>query len=128
MMQLDNEPMEAYERANAYCNDSARAGASALTSAEDRAFHAEIAALNGKHTYTMLWDISKFFDSIKLQTLINEARATGFHAALSSLPHGALGTEETTVSEMCWRPYCGHRHLNISWLQTLDRAGTCLHY
>ena len=54
LMQLDNEQMEAFEAREAFENDSAKAGASAVDAAEDRALEAEIAAAEGKHTMVLL--------------------------------------------------------------------------
>ena len=66
LMQMDAELVDEYEVTNAYYRDSAKKGASALTSAEDRALMAELASLKGLSTYTLLWDISKFFDSMNV--------------------------------------------------------------
>ena len=45
LMELDNEEVAAFERANAFEHDSATAGASAVAAAEDRAMEAELARL-----------------------------------------------------------------------------------
>lgn len=92
LMQLDHAPMDGYKSKNAFIIDSAKKGASAVTSAEDRASMAELAHLSGMRTYTLLWDISKFFDSIQLPSLIAEAKATHFpvhQLALSLTVHSA---------------------------------------
>ena len=78
LMQLDNEQMEAFEAREAFENDSAKAGASAVDAAEDRALEAEIAAAEGKHTMVLLWDIKKFFDSIDIPILFQKAEELGF--------------------------------------------------
>ena len=78
LMELDNEEVAEYERTNAYRGDSATAGASAVRAAEDRALEAELANFEGQQTITLLWDIKKFFDSIDISKLIEEAEATGF--------------------------------------------------
>ena len=46
-MELDNEAVAAFETENAYEHDSAKAGASAVVAAEDRALTAELARLEG---------------------------------------------------------------------------------
>ena len=50
LMQLDNDEIEAFEKVNAFKNDSAKAGSSAIEAAEDRAWLAELAKLKGKST------------------------------------------------------------------------------
>ena len=78
LMELDNEEVAAYEKLNACHGNSATAGASAVSAAEDRAMAAELETAEGKKIITMLWDIKKFFDSINISVLIEEAKATGF--------------------------------------------------
>jgi hypothetical protein len=78
LMALDNTRVAAFEKENAYCNDSAAAGASALLAAEDRALEAELEAALGNPTFTILWDFAKFFDSVDLGILIEEAVIVGF--------------------------------------------------
>ena len=57
LMQLDNEPVVDFEHRKAFVNDSAKAGASAIHAAEDRALQAEIAQYKNKKTMNILWDI-----------------------------------------------------------------------
>jgi len=78
LMQLDNEELEAFEADNAFANDSAKAGASAVIAAEDRALEAEIAHDEGYQTLTMLFDMKKFFDSLDVATLFRMAKRCGF--------------------------------------------------
>jgi hypothetical protein len=78
LMQLDNDSMQEFENRVAYSKDSAKAGASAVDAAEDRALEAEIAAASGKQTIVLLWDIKKFFDSIDIPILFEKARQMGF--------------------------------------------------
>jgi hypothetical protein len=44
----------------------------------DRALLAELEASEGRQTVTILWDLKKFFDSINIQILVDEAEKTGF--------------------------------------------------
>ena len=78
LMQLDNEELEAFEADNAFKNDSAKAGASAVIAAEDRALEAEIAHDEGHQTLTMLFDMKKCFDSLDVATLFRMAKVCGF--------------------------------------------------
>ena len=61
MMELDNEEVAAFEAKNAYTNDSAKAGASAVAAAEDRALEAELAKHEGLLTISTLWDLKFLF-------------------------------------------------------------------
>ena len=61
-------------KASGHARDSAKAGASAVHSAEERALDAELAQAAGKESLLMLWDLQKFFDSVSLQVLVSEAR------------------------------------------------------
>ncbi len=70
LMELDNEEVAEYEKANAFHGDSATAGASAVRAAEDRALLAETSASEGLQAVTLLWDLKKFFDSINIQKLV----------------------------------------------------------
>ena len=78
-MELDNEEVAEYERINAFRGDSAKAGASAVKAAEDRALLAEFEASEGRQTVTILWDLKKFFDSINIPILVEEAEKRAFH-------------------------------------------------
>ena len=78
LMQLDNDQMEVFEAREAFENDSAKAGASAVDAAENRALEAEIAQAEGKFTMVLLWDIKKFFDSIDIPILFQKAGELGF--------------------------------------------------
>ena len=78
LMQLDNEELEAFEADNAFANDSAKAGASAVIAAEDRALEAEIAHDEGYQTLTMLFDMKNFFESLDVATLFRMAKRCGF--------------------------------------------------
>ena len=78
LMALDNARLENIEKDEAYGNDSARAGASASTAAEDRALEAELMSLEGRALFTILWDFKKFFDMIDIEVLIQEAAAVNF--------------------------------------------------
>ena len=91
-MELDNAEVAAFEQANAYVHDSAKAGASAVAAADDRALAAELAKLEGMHSLTTLWDLKKFFDSIDIPTLIELAEDLGFplqQLAMSLIVHQA---------------------------------------
>ena len=77
-MQLDNESMEQFETRVAYENDSAKAGASAVDAAEDRALEAELVHASGKHTIVSLWDVKMLFDSIDVPLFFQKARQIGF--------------------------------------------------
>ena len=68
-MELDNEELQAFEATHAFVNDSAKAGASGVIAAEDRALEVEMAHDEGYHTLTMLYDMKKFFDSINIEKL-----------------------------------------------------------
>lgn len=78
MMALDHDRILAYGQSHAYYRDSAGKGQSALHSAEDRAFDAELATLSGHTTHQVLWDIDNLFDSIDIPTLIRLARHCHF--------------------------------------------------
>ena len=86
-MELDNEELEAFEATHAFVNDSAKAGASGIIAAEDRALEAEMAHDQGYHTLTMLYDMKKFFDSINVSKLFEHAAQFSFsHSNSSSSP------------------------------------------
>ena len=92
LMEMDNEEVAEFEAKNAYQNDSAAAGASAVAAAEDRAVEAELARLSGLVTISTLWDLRKFFDSIDIEVLIQLARDLGFplkQLAVSLIVHQA---------------------------------------
>ena len=78
LMELDNDEVAEYESRNAFHGESATAGASAVRAAEDRALLAELEAREGQQTVTLLWDLKKFFDSINIPKLVEEAEETGF--------------------------------------------------
>lgn len=61
-----------------YHRDSAAAGASAAYAAEVRALEAEIEAMQGRETLTILWDFAKLFDTISPAILLKVADAVGF--------------------------------------------------
>ena len=91
-MELDSEEVKKYEADNAFTNNSARAGASATHAAEERALAAELAMLEGRSLFMILWDIMKLFDSIYVKTLFSEAARTGFpllQLTLSMVVHHA---------------------------------------
>jgi hypothetical protein len=73
LMELDNAEVEQFESREAFENDSAKAGASAVRAAEDRALEAEIAKLEGSNLLTILWDLKKCFDTINIFCLFQEA-------------------------------------------------------
>ena len=92
LMEMDNEEVAQFEAANAFDNDSAKAGASAVSAAEDRALEAELERLEGRFTISALWDIKIFFDSIDVIELIRLSRKHGFplrQLALSMVIHQA---------------------------------------
>ena len=64
LMEIDNEEVAQFESQHAFENDSAKAGASAVLAAEDRALEAELAKHLGLSTITTLWDMAIF--SIRL--------------------------------------------------------------
>lgn len=57
LMELDNDEVAEFEKPEAFENDSATAGASAVRVAEDRALEAELAELEGSSLLTILWDL-----------------------------------------------------------------------
>jgi hypothetical protein len=81
LMELDDQRLVEFEEKNAYKNDSARRGASSVAAAEERALEAEVKALLGQKTCTLLWDFTNLFDSIDVPILIREAKAVGFPLA-----------------------------------------------
>ena len=60
LMQLETEEIKTFTEANAYCKDTATAGASAVHSSEMRAAEAELNAAEGNITITALIDIQNF--------------------------------------------------------------------
>ena len=60
------------------CVDAAAPGKAALDAALLRPLQAEIAVLNKESCVGVFWDFEKFFDTIDLNVLIQEARAVGF--------------------------------------------------
>ena len=58
--------------------DSARAGASSGLAATDRMLSIEIARAEQHHVLCLLWDMWKFYDSILLPTLAQEAKFHGY--------------------------------------------------
>ena len=73
LMEVGNLSMNEFESKVAFVDDSAKSGASAVLAAEDRAFEAELAAMSGHVTLQMLWDIKKFFDSLGIEVVLQEA-------------------------------------------------------
>ena len=78
LMQLETEEIAAFTKANAYCKDTATAGASAVHSSEMRAAEAELHTAEGKVTITALIDIQKFFDSLDVPLLVSRAQEQSF--------------------------------------------------
>ena len=78
LMELDDEKLKQFETKEAFSNDTAKAGANASHSAEDRALQAELMTAEGKALCSILWDFKKFFDMIDTEVLIEEAAAVGF--------------------------------------------------
>ena len=70
---LDNQEIAEFELAHAHANDSAKAGASAIRAAEERALECELVAEEGLQAMAILWDVMKFFDSISIYLLFQEA-------------------------------------------------------
>ena len=66
LMELDSDEVPDFEKREAFENDSATAGASAVRAVEDRALEAELAKLEGSSLLTILWDPKKFFDTIDI--------------------------------------------------------------
>ena len=60
LMELDDNRLKDFEKKEAFCNDSARAGASALQTAEERALDLELAQLQDRSSCNMLWVFSIF--------------------------------------------------------------------
>ena len=92
LMELDKEEVKLFEKQNAFENDSATKGASAVHAAEERALAAELSRLEGFFSLMLLWDLQNFFDSIDVKTLFAEAAEVGFpllQLALSMLVHQA---------------------------------------
>lgn len=69
---LEDESLVAYEKDNAFENDSAQQGISAIVSSEDRAFHAKPSKSHDTAAYSMLWDISKLFNSLDMDILFTK--------------------------------------------------------
>lgn len=92
LMELDKEEVKRIESQNAFVNDSATKGASAITASEERAFAAELSQLEGFFSFMLLWDLQEFFDSIDIKTLVAEAARVSFpmlQLALSMIVHRA---------------------------------------
>ena len=92
LMELDSLEVKEFEAANAFANDSAKKGASALLAVEERSLEAELAQLHGNSSFMILWDLKKFFDSIDVKTLFAEAARVGFpllQLTLSMVVHHA---------------------------------------
>ena len=90
LMELDNQEVAAFEAAEAFECDSAKAGSSAIVAAEDRALETELAKAEGQHVLVVLWDFTKFFDTINVQVLFEEAAKLGFplrQLLLSTIVH-----------------------------------------
>ena len=63
LMELDKEEVKLFEKHNAFENDSATKGASAVHAAEERAVAAELSRLERYFSLMLRWDFKKFFDS-----------------------------------------------------------------
>ena len=78
LMELDNQEVAAFEAAQAFECDSAKAGSSSIVAAEERALETELAKAEGQHVLVVSWDFTKFFDTINVQVLFEEAAKLGF--------------------------------------------------
>ena len=61
LVELDKEEVKLFEQQNAFENDSATKGASAVHAAEERALAAELSRLEGFFSLMLLWDLQIFF-------------------------------------------------------------------
>ena len=86
LMELDNEELEAFEATHAFVNDSAKAGASGIIAAEDRALEAEMAHDQGYHTLTMLYDMKIFLIRSTSQSSSSMRPSFSSHSNSSSSP------------------------------------------
>ena len=77
-MQMDSDEVAQFSKDNAFENDSAAAGASAVKAAEDRAMLTELAKVEGKSSAVLLWDLQKFFDSLDVAVLFEAATELNF--------------------------------------------------
>lgn len=123
LMQLDNQRLDKFEKENAYRLDSAKAGASAVKAAEDRALEAELCQLQGKCGCTILWNVSKFFESINIKLLVEEAEQIGFpleELALSLTMHQAPRC--LRIGRAQWQLHRQARPGHLGGLQAIDSA------
>ena len=58
--------------------DLCRPGRSALDAAFERSLDCEVAVRTGQHCGAILWDFEKFFDTVPVDILLNNALAAGF--------------------------------------------------
>ena len=77
-MQMDSDEVAQFSKDNAFENDSAAAGASAVKAAEDRAMLTELAKVENKSSAVLLWDMQKFFDSLDVAVLFEAATELNF--------------------------------------------------
>mgnify|MGYP000240837570 CR=1 FL=1 len=68
---LDNQEIAEFELAHAHANDSAKAGASAIRVAEERALEGELVVEEGLQVFPMLLDFTTLFDSINIHLLFH---------------------------------------------------------
>ena len=129
LMQLDNEPVAQFELEKAFVSNSAKAGASAIHAAKDRALQAEIAQYKKKKTINMLWDVNKFFDSISICILIKEAIEVGFpmQQLALSLSRDSPCTATFTTWHSRGPSHLWVRAIYIGWLQTIYELRESIH-
>ena len=75
--------------------DTAVKGSSALKAKVARALELEVAAIEGKWSLLFLWDLRKFYDSIRLSKLIKELIKKDFPPALLAL--GAIARKAPRI-------------------------------
>ena len=72
--------VRAWERSVVHDCDKAVKGTSALEVAAERLLKAEVGELTGQHSFSALWDIEKFFDSISMDKLLVACRRLSYPA------------------------------------------------
>ena len=107
--------------------DTAVKGSSALKAHLARALELEVAAIEGKKSLLFLWDLRKFYDSIRLSKLVKELIKHGFPPtllALGAIAHKAprmlkAGLSYSGVIESPARSILAGCQLSCSWARGL---------
>ncbi len=85
IMRLCGDDIGDWDAAKAGFFDTAVAGNSALRAHLLRSLEVELATVEGQFTAHVLWDMEKFFDSIKIGVLIPRLDALGYPSAVATL-------------------------------------------